>query len=152
MSDSKVDLSKIKTQLAPSKEAVVVETPRDAVVQEDVKYQHYTSSRISMRIVTPIGRVINFVNYKYITANEELISYLDSQIKAGMNSITKGELLTLKEADPMESLKQRIIDEFLAEQAERAKLAPTIPNFGDTKTKQELAASINPATSNDVAG
>ncbi|PHQ81732.1 MAG: hypothetical protein COB66_01285 [Coxiella sp. (in: Bacteria)] len=75
------------------------------------KFQHYHCARPSMKMITHKGTVIVFVAHKFITENEEIIAYLNSEIAAGCDVVTKGELLTELEADPMASLRERIIKE-----------------------------------------
>lgn len=100
---------------------------------QPVKYQHYTCSRISMNLITPEGHKICFVNFKFITQDTRLIAYLDEQISFGMRDITKGELLTADEADPMAKLKAQHFAEFQAKQ-DRLMRAAEHPNDGPKNT------------------
>jgi len=81
--------------------------------KEEKRFQHYSSARSAVRLITESGMVINFVNFQYITDSREAISYLDSQITRGLPGITRGEALTATEADPVLSVKKKIINEFL---------------------------------------
>ena len=63
MTDTKIDLSKLKTAATATKEPTPtkVEVNEEAVMVSSepeapaIKYQHYKSSRISMRMITPSG-------------------------------------------------------------------------------------------------
>lgn len=84
--------------------------------QKDEKlFQQYNSSRISMRLLTKTGRPIIFAGYSFITSDQDLIEYLDEEIKLGLNCISKGEAVTSKEADPMSALKDKHIAEYKAQ-------------------------------------
>lgn len=118
----------------------------------DQKYQHYTSARQSMKMITTKGRKVVFVNYQYITCEQEIIKYLDDEIDNGIKVITKGKLLTSKEADPMEALKTKHIAEFLAAQQQEKKDAALgkTKDMGNTKTKEQLATALKPTSSKGV--
>ncbi len=120
--------------------------------KEDQKFQHYSSSRQSMRMITTTGRKVIFVNYRYITCEKEIMAYLDDEIEGGLNVITKGDLLTSKEADPMEALKTKHIAEYLLTQQEAAKDAAIgiTKDMGTTKSKEALANALSPVSSKGV--
>lgn len=86
-------------------------------VADTSKYQHYISAKQHTKLVTPTGRMIPFVNFKFITNDPELIAYLDKEIELRIPGITKGELLTHEEADPMQALRNKHIMEYLAKEA-----------------------------------
>lgn len=120
------------------------------------KYQHYASSRVSTRMLTKTGREIKFVNYQFITDDKDLIEYLNGEIAMGLRAITKGELLTHAESNPMEILKAALKKELESEietriraeiEAEMKGKEVELPDMGKT----EGATTINPATSKDVA-
>jgi hypothetical protein len=115
-----------------------------APVVEEKKFQHYHSSLTSMTMISKIGQRINFVGGKFITADPSVIRYLDDEIEMGMREITKGELLTEKEADPMEVFKAKVIAEYLEQQAREAVNAAlgVKKDFGDSPTQK-----LNPSTS-----
>lgn len=123
------------------------------VIVEDTspKYQHYTCSRTSMRMVTPTGGRISFAGYEYITRDPSHIEYLDAEIDLGLNCVTKGALLTVDEANPMEALKRKHIAEYISEKEKTAvNLARGIvSNMGNTK--EAGTAQLNPAGTNAVA-
>jgi len=119
---------------------------------KEVKYQHYNSSRQSMRMITEIGRMISFVNYQYMTCEDDLIDYLNTEIDKGLNVVIKGELLTSKEADPMAALRSKMKEELLKEIAEEAKdraLGKT-KDMGNTKTKEAIASGAKPLSTTGV--
>lgn len=111
---------------------------------EEVKFQHYTSARQSVKLLTSSGRSIEFVNFQFITADEELIDYLNNEIRLGLTTITKGELMTAEEADPMVALKRKWQEEYDAELAEKAKKAALgqLPDMGNTKPKEQRADNV----------
>ena len=115
-----------------------------------VKFQHYASSRIAMNLVTEAGTKVRFVNHQYITADDEIIAYLDDQIKRGLNVVTKGELLTAEDADPMTALKRKHIAEYLEKEAAELVAAAK----GETRDMGETASKpdISPASSKSVVG
>lgn len=129
-------------------------TNTPAVKTEEKKYQHYKSSRVSMRMITTTGRMIAFTNYQFITCDQDLISYLDDEIGKGVNVVTKGELLTHSESDPMEALKRKHIAEYLEKEAEELKQQALgeVKDMGNTKSQEVLAASLKPASSGKVVG
>ena len=115
-----------------------------------VKFQHYGSSRIAMNLVTEEGTKVRFVNHQYITADERIIRYLDDQIDRGLNVITKGELLTAEDADPMTALKRKHIAEYLEKEAAELVAAAQgkTRDMGNTDNKP----AISPASSKAVVG
>ena len=78
-------------------------------------WQHYKSSRPAMRMITKEGIRIAFTKFTYMTQDPSVIAYLDAEIAAGLNVITKGELLTAEESDPLEALKRKHVAEYKAE-------------------------------------
>jgi len=125
-------------------EQIIAEVPEQ-------KFQHYRSSRISTRLVATKGKKIVFTGFQYITKDPDIIEYLNFEISQGLPGITKGELLTEKEADPMEALKKRIIQEHEDEKAQEAadKARGITKDMGTSKAKG--SPSINPMSSNQVA-
>lgn len=126
--------------------------------QEAAKFQHYASSRISMRMITDKGKKITFTKFEFLTQDEEIMEYLDAQIKeakyTGRNlGITKGNLLTYDDIDPMAVLKRKHIAEYLAaeqkELADKATGKAGAKDMGTSKSKNE--ASINPVSTKQVA-
>lgn len=125
---------------------------KKAEQKEEQKYQLYNSSRNSMRMITTTGRKITFVGYKYMTCEKEIIEYLDDEIDKGLNVVTKGELLTSKEADPMEALKMKHIKEYLAKEQQELLEAVSgkTKDMGDTKSKEAIAGGPNAASTKAV--
>ena len=119
-------------------------TPK-ATKEPERKFQHYACSRQAMRMITPEGRKITFVGHKYITAEEAIIAYLDAEIANGLRVITKGELLTSLEADPLEALRRKHVAEYLASQKAEEK-----QDMGSTKTPAQLLNAINPTGTDKV--
>jgi len=101
-----------------NKAAETTETAEETVAEttEEKRFQHYKCDRKSMQMRTHIGTLIAFVDHTFITDNEEVIDYLDSEISKGLRGVTKGELLTAKEADPMQRLREKFYKEFQEEQ------------------------------------
>jgi len=119
---------------------------------EEKKYQHYASSRQSMKMISTVGRKITFVNHQYITCEQGIIDYLDAEIEQGLTVITKGELLTAKEADPMEALRSKHIREYLAaEQQEQIdKALGKTKDMGATKSEEVIKAALKPMSTKGV--
>lgn len=116
----------------------------------EVKFQHYASSRIAMNLVTEEGAKLRFVNHQYITSDKREIEYLDDQIDRGLSVITKGELLTAEESDPMAALKRKHIAEYLEKEAAELVAAAKgeVRDLGTTDSKP----AISPVSSKGVAG
>ena len=168
-----IDLNKITNQKAASKDTTSapkvteevdpnptqdsIELIKKAEVQADAEakpektYQHYTSAKPAMKLLTTKGKLIIFTHHNYITDDEECIDYLDAEIKLGLNAVTRGDRLTSAEADPMASFKAQIIKEHEDKKAKEAsdKAKGIIPNMGNTKSAN--AAAINPLGSGGVA-
>jgi len=108
-----------------------------APAKVEIKYQHYHYAKAATQMITPTGKKFSFVNYKLVTADPEIISFLDEQIAAGLNVVTKGALLTSKESDPMRAIKDAAIEEYKKEQAELAmnKALGINPDMGSTSAK-----------------
>lgn len=117
---------------------------------ENKMFQHYTCSRPSVKLTTPTGIRIAFTNYTYLTQDETVIEYLDKEIAAGLGIITKGELLSKEDSDPMERLRKKHIEDYLAEQKAKQEAIGRgeLPDMGTTGAKETLKT----ATTKDVAG
>lgn len=79
------------------------------------KFQEYKSARSSTRLITNGGIKITFVKFRLLTQSPAVIDYLNAEIEAGMPGITKGDLLTLDEVNPMATLRREVKEEVLAE-------------------------------------
>lgn len=113
------------------------------------KFQEYKSARVAVRMMTPEGIRITFTGHKFLTQNEAVIAYLDSEIKAGATHITKGEVLTTDDLDPMATLRREMKEEVRKEMEEEAKKKALgiVPNMGSTANKPTIQTS----NSKDVA-
>lgn len=120
--------------------------------KDEKKFQHYKSSRQAMKMISKTGRKIIFVNYQYMTCEKDIIEYLNEEIELGLNVITKGELLTSEEADPMAALKRKHIAEYLAKKAEELKNVAlgVSKDMGSTKSKEALASGAKPLSTTGV--
>ena len=115
---------------------------------EEAKFQTYKSSRTTMRCMTDEGKHIVFVSGQLITDDEDIIVYMDREIKArGLPGITKGPKVSAKEADPMSGLRDKFFKEFAAEQ-EKLRIAEALGKHPDMGTTKQ--AHINPASSKNV--
>lgn len=134
---TKEQLDKLKGTTAPAQPA------------QEEEFQQYNSAKPSVRLITEAGFRITFTNYTYLTQNEDAISYLDRQIASGLQGITKGEVVTTSDLDPMAKLRKELeakIREELAQEAANAAKGIT-RDMGDTESK----AGIKVATAKDVA-
>lgn len=172
LNNTAVDLSKLKNKIksdsteeglakqvtaepvkidSPEHKQIVEEFPAETL-QEAQQFQHYKSSRNSTRMITSSGKKIAFCNFALYTQDEDIIDYLDHEIKQNkLLGITKGALMSVEDKDPMAALKSQHIAEYLeteAKKASDAKLGKTV-NMGNTKPAG--AAKINPAHSGNVA-
>ena len=117
---------------------------------EEKLFQHYSSSRKSMRMITHLGKRIVFISHQLITADQAVIDYLDEQINSDYNpGLKKGKKMTAEDADPMSALKKKHIAEYLAKEAkDKADMANGIlAPMGSTAGAKNLGA----ATSSQVA-
>lgn len=134
--------------ITENKPIVMAET-KDKSAQS-VMWQQYKSARPSVRTITSSGKRICFTNYEYFTREKDVVEWLDSEISNyGLPGITKGELMSTSERDPMEKLKKQHIAEYLAAE-EVAKIATARGEYKDMGST-EKGANINPATSRIVA-
>jgi len=142
-----LNLGNLKTGLETPEPAASKET---AAAADPVKYQHYKSSRASVRLISTAGRRITFINHQFVTCEQELIDYLDDEIAKGVPGITRGELLTREEADPMSAIKRKHFEEFKAmQEAERIAAAKgEEKDMGTTVSKPE----VSPASTRKLGG
>lgn len=157
----KLDLSALKLKVKePEAEPAKLEQSAPEVLaldaaktmQEQGVWQHYKCSRQSMRMTTTCGKKFHFAQFEMLTQDEDVIGYLDSEIKNNsMIGITKGALMTADDKDPMAALKRKHIAEYIAEQAKAAadKASGIIPDMGSTKAAG--THQLNPAHSGNVA-
>lgn len=119
---------------------------------EEVLWQQYRSARAATRTITDKGKHIKFTHHEYYTRESDVVEWLDKEIAGGtLPGITRGELVTTSERDPLEKLKKKHIAEYIKEQEEAALavLRGESPDMGNSKSPG--AASINPASSKLVA-
>lgn len=138
------DLSALKNTLAQQ------EADKPEPSEDDTIYQHYSSSRIAVKLITDKGKKVIFTNYQFITADQDIIDYLDAEIKAGMNVVTKGKAMTSEEADPMAALKRKHVAEYLEQQEALSKEnAAKSRDFG--ATEEGSKTKIKPMSTEGVA-
>jgi len=114
------------------------------------KFQHYAYAKAATQMITPLGKKFSFVSGTFITDDSEIMEYLDECIAAGMREITKGSLLTAKDADPMRAVKDAAIAEYKAELAEKVK-NEALGNYPDMGTiSTEGAAKLGAASTRQV--
>lgn len=112
MSDLQDSLNALKDP-APSQE--VQEAPEVG----EPEYQQYASTRLSICLIVPGGKRINFTNYEYYTKDPEIMEYLDTQIAKGLRGYAKGKRVRAEDINPMAALKRKHIEEFMASQEGR---------------------------------
>jgi hypothetical protein len=116
---------------------------------ESPKFQHYISARPTMRMITPKGKPITFIGNTFITDDPEVIEYLDTELRNKALGITKGELMTAEEADPMAALKARIIAEHEEKKEKEAVdiAKGIVPNYSadDKKDAKPVLNTLNSA-------
>ena len=119
-----------------------------AVKVPELKFQHYACAKQATQMITDAGKKFAFVNHKLITRDQDIMEYLDREIDAGLRGITKGDLLTATESDPMRAIKEAGVREYLEKQAELAKQAAlgNTPDMGDYE-----APKLNPLGTTGVA-
>lgn len=150
---TKTPLTKAATMnTAISATAQVTQTA--ATPKETPKFQQYLLSRKSTQMITHKGTKFSFVNNQLLTRNAEVIAYLDEEISLGLRDVTKGELMTSEQADPMAALKANMKKQLLAEIAEEAKQAAlgNTPDMGSTVPKQQQVTMGSTSTMKTGAG
>lgn len=78
----------------------------------------YFSVRPSMQVIGPKGQRIPFVSGKYFTRNAQEIEFLNEMVAEGRDITVDPNKLTITDAerDPMNALRAKFFQEFLAEQ------------------------------------
>jgi len=122
-------------------------TPANTAKKDETEFQVYKSSRIAMRLITPKGRRITFTNFTFITQDEALIEYLDSEIDQGLNSVTKDKVMTSDELNPMEALKREHFIEF---QKQQDKITSDLALGKSREMGNFKVNALNPASSKTV--
>lgn len=157
-----LNLNSLKASLqanAPTQDTVVttpheLRSPVTPTETEGVKFQHYKSAKISMRLISVLGTKIVFINHEFITADPDAIEYLNTEIARGLPGITKGALLTREEADPMSAIKKQWEVEFKAKQAEDIRKAALgeSKDMGETNNKPTISPLGTSSISDNAAG
>lgn len=105
------------TEPTASRNGALASTKTSPAAAEEKKYQHYAYAKAATQLITDSGKKFSFVDHKFITDDQEIIEYLDREIAAGLGVITKGALLSSRESDPMRSVKEKAVADYIAEQA-----------------------------------
>jgi hypothetical protein len=122
---------------------------------EGVKFQHYRSAKTSMRLISSKGTKITFVRHEFVTCDNDAIEYLNTEIDNGtIPGITKGELLSREEADPMAMLRKQMKAEAKAEmEAEAVARAKGVEKYmGETDNKPAIKPVSTKGTGGNAAG
>ena len=114
----------------------------------DITYCCFITSKPAINFITESGKKVKFTGYRYITADPEIIDYLERQIAAGIRGLTKGDSIISKETDPMEAVRREEALKVLAEQEERARRAVMgeTENMGESENFQKFLNSSDVPT------
>lgn len=99
----------------------------------------FKSTLTSMRMVTPSGKVLDFIKHRYYTSNPSIIAELEAELAHGHPYVyvdAKEFEIASEDRDPNVALKKRLRAEILAEMA-----ANSDKEFGDTVPVQFTPAS-----------
>ena len=140
---------------APTNVAKQAESKKEALqiqVLQDKKFHVFYNTISSCKMLTDSGRVIAFVDGRYVTDQEEEIEYLQREIANSDNiylSVVKGkEVMTSTELDPMKMLRKKHFEELVAMQkAVARKLAAGEPL---SQSESEVQA-LTPGSTSDIA-
>ena len=111
--------------------------------KEEAIYSSYTSSRQAVKTITPAGKKIQFIDFKYITDDEDCIAYLDQCIKDKVPGITKGSNVASYSLDPMAGLRRKFFKEFKEAEAAEQELR----DFTAKDAPKTAASKVSPAAS-----
>ena len=100
-----------------------IDVDADPLTNEKL-YQSYKSSSPCIRMYTPCGVKIVFVNHTCLTDNPIALEYLDSEIALGNKYFTKGEMVTADALDPQAALVRAAIAQYEVEKAALAAAGP----------------------------
>lgn len=120
--------------------------PAEAILnaaESDEEFHVFYSTILSTRTVTDTGRVITFVNGKYITKIEEEIEFLQRQIASGVAYFytKKGEeVVTASDLDPMAKLRKQ----FMSELMEKEKVIRQKIESGDLPESASIVSKLVP--------
>ena len=125
-------------------------TPESKPETVEKEFSHYKSSRPAVRLITPTGIRIKFVNFELLTEEEAVIEYLDAELKVnGLPGISKmTEKVTLSDRDPMKRLEKELRIKIKAELRQEAIDLAEGKTRDMGKTEQ---TGLNVLSSSDVA-
>ena len=109
-----------KVQDTPEAIKAAIAAAASPTPKEERQYQTYFHSMSSSKMLTDKGTPIIFQEHKCYTDVQEVMDYLDKEIAGGLKLITKGELVTSEDLDPMAAIKKRVIAEYLKDQEKLA--------------------------------
>lgn len=122
----------------------------EGALAAEEQFQEYKASRPSVRLITTGGIRITFTNFRLLTQSAAAIAYLDEEIKSGgLPGITKGELLTMADVNPMQTLRREVEAQVRAELKQEA--ADAVEGKSKDMGSTEAAAKLNVATTKAVA-
>lgn len=149
--------SKAGKEAAPANSVTAKEATEQelAPVQEQVverSYHVFYNTITSCKMLTDSGRVISFVDGKYITDQQEEIDYLQRELAHPDNiylSVVKGqEVMTATELDPMAMLRKKHFAEFEAMQKEAARKIAAGEPLSQSESESQV---LTPGSSVDIA-
>lgn len=114
-------------------------------------FNQYFSSRPMISIIMPSGRKLSFVGGRLVTDEEEVIGFLDSQIKSKHPMIftrTGEEKIEDATLDPLAALRAKFFAEF--QEAQKAAVDPS-NDMGNTTAQVSKAANVGAATSRSIS-
>ena len=139
-------------------------TPQQSTEKIEKVFQIYTSSLENQKLITRTGRILIVRNYKYLTDEQDIIDFLDSEIKAGgFITMKKAGQTTEDDLDPIAALKKRAVQEYIEEQkvAEELKKQeaqiPTLtkdvkaPSSLEEETTTEREPPVNVGVTNSIS-
>jgi len=131
MMKGKSDPAESQREPAPAAPADPTETPVMAETTKPIKiFRKFRHVRPSAKMLTHKGTPAIFLNYECITDNKEVIDYILAEIELGLTYVTDSGEVTSESLNPMADLKNRVIEEYLADQA---------------KLKEDTAAAASPS-------
>lgn len=109
--------------------------------EQEKEFHVFWHTSPSCRMVTETGRVISFIDYRYVTDVSEDIAYLKKEVAAGHpNLYTKEgqEIMTSSQLDPMQALRDKFYKEFEEEQKAKAAAIASgnLQDFGSTEQQK----------------
>ena len=107
----------------------------------------YRSSTPFIRTTTPKGREIQFVGGYFQTSDPELIEYLDTFNTQSGSMITEAKEIMGDGLTPMEQIKKKAIEEFIAQQ--QASQVPQDRGVSDNKLSVGTTLDLPGASGGD---